>query len=96
MNRSIKVDQRRAFNYLIQSTTADLVLDRALTISDFLKDKKSCISHLVHDEIVIDLDNSERGIVGDLREIFANNQLDTFMVNLKCGKNWHDLENLNL
>lgn len=96
MNRSIKVDQRRALNYLIQSTTADLVLDRAIALSDFLKDKKSYISHLIHDEIVIDLDNSERGIVADLKEIFANNQLDTFMVNLKCGKNWHDLENLNL
>ena len=35
-NRHIKVDERRAFNYLIQSTTADLVLERALAIDRLL------------------------------------------------------------
>ena len=96
MDRHIKVDRRRAFNYLIQSTTADLVLDRAIKISQFLEDKKSFVSHLVHDEIVIDLDNNERDLVPQLRDLFAKNALDTFIVNLKCGTNWHDLENLKL
>jgi ATP-dependent DNA ligase len=30
MGRHIKVDERRAFNYVIQSTTADLVLERGV------------------------------------------------------------------
>ena len=59
--RHIKVDNRRAFNYIIQSTTADLVIDRASKIDDFLKDYKSFVSHIVHDEIVIDLAEDEKG-----------------------------------
>jgi DNA polymerase I-like protein with 3'-5' exonuclease and polymerase domains len=35
--RKIKVDQRRAFNYIIQSTTADLTIDRAVELDKILE-----------------------------------------------------------
>jgi hypothetical protein len=94
--RKIKVDKRKALNYLIQSTTADLVLDRAIAIDKYLRDKKSFISHIVHDEIVIDLADSERDLVPEIKALFAANQLDTFLVNLSCGKNYYDLKELDL
>jgi hypothetical protein len=96
MGRSIKVDKRRALNYLIQSTTSDIVLDRAVEIDRFLEDKKSCISHIVHDEIVIDLDDSERTIVPEIRKIFENNKIDKFLCNLNAGQNYYNLKGLHL
>lgn len=94
--REIKVDRRRALNYLIQSTTSDLVLERACRISELLKDKRSFVSHIVHDEIVIDLDNEERHLVPEIKEIFANNQLGRYLVNLSAGPNYLELNELKL
>ena len=73
-----------------------MVLERAVAIDKFLKGKKSFISHIVHDEIVVDLAEEERESTEKLREIFANNRLDTFSVNLKAGKNYYNLETLNI
>jgi hypothetical protein len=94
--RKIKVDKFKALNYLIQSTTSDLVLERAVAIDKFLENKRSFISHIVHDEIVIDLADEERNLSGEIKEIFAKNKLDTFRVNLKAGKDYYNLETLKL
>jgi len=94
--RRIQVHERKALNYLIQSTTADLVMERAIALDRFLEDKKSFISHIVHDEVVIDLADEERDLVPEIKEIFAHNKLDTFLVNLSCGKNYGELKELQL
>jgi len=80
----------------VQSTTSDLVIDRAVEIDKFLQNKKSFVSHIVHDEIAIDLSDEDRGLVPEIKEIFSNNKLDKFMVNLSAGKNYHDLEELKI
>ena len=90
------MDRRRALNYLIQSTTSDLVLERACRIGELLKDKKSFISHIVHDEVVVDLDNEERELVPEIKEIFANNTLGKYLVNLSAGPNYLELNELKL
>jgi hypothetical protein len=94
--RKIKVDKRKALNYIIQSTTADLVMERALALDKFLEDKQSFVSHIVHDEVVIDLADGERHLVPEIKDIFAQNKLDTFLVNLTCGKNYGELQELGL
>jgi hypothetical protein len=94
--RNIHVDRRRALNYLIQSTTADLVLDRACALDKFLDDKKSFISHIVHDEIVIDFCDEDRSTIQEIKEIFANNKLDVFRVNLRAGKDYFNISELDL
>ena len=96
MGRFIEVDDRKALNYLIQSTTADIVLDRAVAIDNFLCDKKSCVSHIVHDEVVVDLDDSERDLVPEIKEIFENNKIDKFLCNLNAGQNYYNLKALSL
>ena len=95
-HRRIKVDKARALNYLIQSTTADLVLERATALDKLLEDKKSFISHIVHDEIVIDMHDEERELIPTLRDTFADNKIGTFLVNLSAGKNYLELKELNL
>ncbi len=94
--RAIEVDERRALNYLIQSTTSDIVLERAVEIDKFLEGKKSFISHIVHDELVLDVADEERHLLPEIKELFANNKLDKFMVNVMAGKNYYDLGDLNI
>jgi hypothetical protein len=96
MGRKIKVDERKALNYLIQSTTADIVLDRAVAIDNFLSDKESSISHIVHDEVVVDLKDSERALVPQIKEIFENNKLDSFLCNLNAGPDYYNLKVLSI
>ena len=95
-NRRMKVDGRRALNYLIQSTTADLVIERAVAIDKFLQNKKSFISHIVHDEIVIDFSDEERHCISEIKEIFSNNRLDNFLVNVSAGKDYFNMNGLNV
>ena len=95
-DRTIQVEQRKALNYLIQSTTSDLVLEQALRIDEFLKDKRSFISHIVHDELVLDVSNDERHLIPEIKDIFANNRLGDFMVNIQAGQNYYDLKELAL
>jgi hypothetical protein len=95
-DRHIEVNDWKALNYLVQSTTADLVIERAIAIDKMLEGKKSFISHIVHDEVVIDFADEDRDMIKEIKEVFANNKLDKFEVNLKAGKNYYDLENLVL
>ena len=94
--RSIRVEPPKALNYLIQSTTADLVLERAVAMDKFLEDYKSFVSHIVHDEVVVDLADDERDLVPHLKELFSANKLDPFQVNLSCGFNYYDLKELKI
>jgi hypothetical protein len=94
--RHIKVGQWKAFNYLIQSTTSDLVLERAMVIDDALEGYESCISHIVHDEIVVDFADEDRHLVPEIKELFAKNKLGTYVVNLHAGKDYYNLERLTL
>ena len=43
-----------------------------------------------------DRDNDEKQIVPEIREIFANNTLGQYKVNLNAGTNYLDLKELNL
>ena len=94
--RTIKVDKRKALNYLIQSTTADLVLERAVVVDAMLEGKKSFVSHIVHDELVIDMADEERDLIPAIRDTFAANKIGIYLVNLRAGKNYLDLKELNL
>ena len=95
-DRKIDVDEYKAVNYIVQSTTADLVNDRAVAIDHFLEDKHSFVSHIVHDEIVLDMADEERYLIPEIKEIFSNNKLDKFVTNLKAGKDYMDIGVLNL
>jgi hypothetical protein len=90
--RKIKVEQRKALNYLIQSTTADRVLAKAVLIDKMLEGKKSFISHIVHDEIVIDYADEDRDMVVGIRDIFE----DGYVANIKAGKDYYNLNELKL
>lgn len=95
-DRKIEVDEYRAVNYIVQSTTADLVNERAVALDKFLEDKRTFVSHIVHDEIVLDMPDEERYLIPEIKDIFSNNKLDKFVTNLKAGRDYMDIGVLNL
>ena len=93
-NRHIEADKHHALNYLIQSTTSDLVLSRAFKVADVLKEKKSFISFTLHDSIIIDCDDSERAVLGELIDIFSETTFGVFKVNVSAGKSYGTMRRL--
>lgn len=87
-NRIIEADKHHALNYLIQSTTNDLVLSKAFKIVEKLKGKKSFVSFTLHDSIVIDYDDTERTTVEELIDIFSDTPFGNFKVNVSAGKSY--------
>ena len=92
--RKIEVEKRKALNYLLQSTTSDRVLSKAVLIDNFLTENKSksYISHIVHDEIVIDYCDEDRTLITDIKDIFE----DGYPSNLTAGKDYYNLKELKI
>ncbi len=96
LRRTIKVDEKKAFSYIIQSTTADLTIDRAIELDKVLEGTKSKVAFIVHDEVVLDIHEEDRYRIPELKEVFQNNKLGSFRVNVKAGKSYGDLKELKL
>jgi hypothetical protein len=94
--REIEADEKHALNYIVQSTTADLVLQRMIEVYKKLKGKKTFIAFTIHDNIVLDMPHEERYIIPELIEIFSNTALGKFLVNVKAGRDFGNLRTLNL
>jgi len=87
-SRTIEADEHHALNYIIQSTAADLFLRQMIKVAAALEGKKSTIAFCLHDSLVIDFHEEDKGIAHDLHDIFAATELGTFKVNVSCGKNF--------
>jgi|TARA_R110000744_G_scaffold2239_6_gene9013 hypothetical protein len=92
--RKIRVEERKALNYLLQSTTSDRVLSKAVKIDALLVEKncQSYISHIVHDEIVLDYSDGDRKWIPQIKEIFE----DGYLCNLTAGKDYYNLKELKV
>jgi len=90
--RRIEVEKRKAFNYLIQSTTADRVLEKAVLIDKLLESHKSKVSHIIHDEIVLDYSDEDRIMIPQIKEIFE----DGYMSSVNAGKDAFNLKELSI
>jgi hypothetical protein len=94
--REIEADRSHALNYIIQSTTADLVLRQVIKVHDMLRGMKSFIAFTIHDNIVLDIVDEERYIIPTMIKEFSDTDLGEYLVNVKAGKNFGDLRALNL
>ncbi len=91
--RTIEVDERRALNFIIQSTTADLTLMKAVKINNLLKEKaiKSYVAFIVHDSIVIDLSMEDRHLIDEMKKVMAKTKWGNFCINTSIGRNFGDM-----
>jgi len=90
--REIQSDDFHALNYLLQSSSSDNCMTQVNHIHRFLRDKKSNVAFAVHDSVVIDLDYSERNLLPQIKELFADTKLGKFKVDTKIGKNMGQLK----
>ena len=92
--REIEVDEKRALNYLVQSTAADIFLRSTIKIHRFLKDYKSNIAFCIHDSLVIDVCAEEQHIIKPILKSFSDTKYGNFKYNLRMGKNFGDMRNI--
>ena len=94
--RKLEVDERRALNYLTQSTTSDIVLENAYKIMKFLKGKKSFVAFTMHDSVVLDFSKEEHHLVREIKDIFETNMFGSFLSTVNIGKNYGNLKEIKI
>ena len=67
--RKIVADEFHALNAVIQSTTSDTFLRRAIAVNKLLENKKSFTMGLIHDSMVIDFDRNDKDILENLIKV---------------------------
>lgn len=90
------VDAHHALNYVVQSTTIDMVHEQAYKIYKLLKGRKSNISFLIHDAVYIDLDDEDRYEILNLLDTFKDTRYGSFKINISAGKNLGQMKELKL
>ena len=90
------VDEHHALNYIVQSTTIDMVHEQAYQVYKLLKGMKSQISFLIHDAVYIDLIEAERYEILNLLDTFKKTRYGMFKVNVSAGKNLGQMKQLKL
>tara|TARA_R100001509_G_scaffold155726_1_gene118405 strand:+ start:1754 stop:2926 length:1173 start_codon:yes stop_codon:yes gene_type:complete len=83
--RNIAVDKRRALNYLIQSTTSDMVVEQAIKIDKMLRGCRSRIAFIIHDEIILDVAKEDSEIIRKAVQTFGDTRFGKYMVGVKTG-----------
>ncbi len=94
--RKIQCDDYHALNYLIQSTCADMVLDRMVAIYELLKGRKSYIAFTLHDSIILDFASEDKGLIKPIIEEFRNTKLGRFVATVSAGKDLYNLNKINI
>ena len=78
--RKYKINSRFAYkgvNYLVQGTSADILSERMIEIAKFLEDKESNILLQVHDEIIVEIHDSELdSIPFKIKDLLEQNSLN--------------------
>jgi hypothetical protein len=94
-NRIVPTDKEKAVNYIIQSTSSDMLLTSAMAVSKILKGKKSFVSFCIHDSIVIDMSSEDRELVHVLKKEFSKTMFGDLRTNLSLGKDFGDMREIN-
>jgi hypothetical protein len=90
------VDEHHALNYIVQSTTIDMVHEQAYKVYELLKGKKSHIAFLIHDAVYIDLADEDRNELLNLLDTFQKTRYNVFKVNVSAGRNLGEMKELKL
>ncbi len=94
--RNIKCGDFHAFNYLIQSTCADMVLDRMVEIHNILKGRKSYVAFTLHDSVILDFHSEDKELIRQLIEEYRNTKLGNFKTTISAGKDLYNLDKIDI
>jgi len=93
-DRTIEADDFHALNYLIQSTASDLCLKQAIKVENLLKGRKSKITAVIHDSVLIDYNEEDKDCLKDLVQSYGETDFGTFKVNVSAGVNYGEMKEL--
>tara|TARA_B100001057_G_C22784590_1_gene925029 strand:- start:87 stop:1217 length:1131 start_codon:yes stop_codon:yes gene_type:complete len=94
--RRLPVEERKAQNYLLQSTTSDIVIQNAYKIMKLLKNTNSKIAFTLHDSIIIDMDKSDAPMLRGIKQQFEQTPWGAFKSTCKIGKTFGDLKGIEV
>ena len=94
--RKIESDDHHALNYLIQSTSSDILLRRMVSLADKLKGRKTHVAFSIHDSVILDFCDQDRDILMGLIKEFSKTELGDFKVNVSVGKDFGNMKALNI
>ena len=90
------VDEHHALNYIVQSTTIDMVHEQAYKIFKLLEGKRSNIAFLIHDAVYIDLAEEDKYEITKLLDTFKQTRYGLFKVNVSAGRDLGEMKKLKL
>lgn len=93
-DRVIGADKKHALNYLIQSTSSDVFMDRACAVHDFLLKRRSHISMLIHDSVVLDISKEDLSDLKEIVDIFSDTCYGKYKVGVSVGKNFGEMRSI--
>ena len=94
--RNLSVDERKAQNYLLQSSTSDQVLENAYKIQKMIKHTKSKIAFTLHDSIVLDMDKKDATMLKKIKDEFESTRWGKFVSTCKIGKDFGSLKEFKI
>ncbi len=92
--RQIQADKKHALNYLVQSTSSDVFLERAVALHNFLSDKKSRIAMLIHDSVILDLAECDMQELKKIVNIFSETRYGRYKVGVSAGKSFGSMRRI--
>jgi len=94
MGRTIESPDRKALNYLIQSTSSDIFLNSAYNIWEMLENKMSEIRFLVHDSVLLDLSDDDKALLPEMIDKFSKTPLGKYKVGVSIGKSYGEMRKM--
>jgi len=90
-NRKIQCDKDHAVNYVIQSTSSDLVLEQAYKVHKLLSGKKSYVAFYLYDSIVLDFHFDDLQLLKQVANTFADTRFGKFLTNVSVGRDYGNM-----
>lgn len=94
--RNIKVEEKKAQNYLLQSTTSDIVICNAYKILKLLSGKRTNIAFTLHDSVILDFCKKDICLLKEIKSIFEETEWGRFKSTCKVGKNFGSLKEMKI
>jgi hypothetical protein len=92
--RYIETDERRALNYIVQSTSSDVCIEQAYELRDFFKDCRTKVCYLLHDSVILDFAKEDIDKFLEAKRIFGDTRFGKYVVNSSIGKNFGEMKEI--
>lgn len=92
--RTIQTDDYHALSYLVQATSNDIILRNIIKLDKLLEGRKSFISFMIHDSVVIDWHSDDISLQNEIYNCFSQTDYGEFPSTMSIGFNFKNMEEL--